>query len=103
MNKQIDIFQVDSKDIEQEWLNIIRETIYGCGKPVKIIAADLDYSPQELTRRLSNNPNDHIELPLRVLPNLIAATGSQLPIKWLKENFLLKTDEQIEILLGKAS
>lgn len=72
-----------------EFNDVVRASIYSCGKPFKSVAADLDYSVSELSRRLSENPNDSIgAFPLKKLPDLIRSTSDKRPIYWLIEYFL---------------
>lgn len=66
----------------------IRASVYGCGKAFKAVAADIDMSPSELSRKLSDNPNDTVHFPADRLPDLMAATGDLRPVYWLIERFL---------------
>ena len=66
--------------------------VSGCGRPLKAVAADLDMTSSELSRKLSNNPNDPVHFPLDCLPELITATGDLRPIYWLIEAFLDDAD-----------
>ena len=72
-----------------EFKDVVKASVYSCGRPFKAIAADLDMSVSELSRRLSDNANDSIGcFPLKELPALIAATQDKRPIYWLIESFL---------------
>lgn len=71
-----------------EFRDIVRASVYDCGKPFKAIAADLDMSKSELSRRIGDNPSDPLPFPLDRLPDLIRATGDKRPIYWLIEAFL---------------
>lgn len=66
----------------------VRASVYGCGKPFKVVAADLDMSVSELSRKLANNPGDPAHFPLDRLPELLAATGDTRPVQWLVLRFL---------------
>jgi hypothetical protein len=68
--------------------DVVRASVYGCGRQLKAIAADLDMSPSELSRKLADNPNDKVYFPYEKLPALIAATGDKRPVLWLAETFL---------------
>ena len=61
---------------------------------MKAVAADLDMSPSELTRKLSHNPNDPVHFPVCRLPDLIKATGDMTPIYWLVERFCDDADSK---------
>lgn len=82
-------FQLDFEpgliDRYPEFLDCVRSSVYGCGKPFKAIAADLDMSPSTLSQKLADNTDNHF--PLRRLPELMRATGNMEPIHWLVEKF----------------
>lgn len=67
---------------------VVHASVSGCGRPLKAVAADLDMTSSELSRKLANNPNDPVHFPLDRLPDLIRATGDVRPIYWLIEQFL---------------
>lgn len=88
-----------------EFNDVVRASVYSCGRPFKSIAADLDYSVSELSRRLSENPNDSIgAFPLKKLPDLIRSTSDKRPVYWLIESFLedksLKRQRAMDELTG---
>ncbi len=68
------------------FLDCVRASVYGCGKPFKVIAADLDMSSSRLSRML-NEADPNLNFPLHRLPDLIQATGDDTPIRWLVEKF----------------
>jgi Phage regulatory protein CII (CP76) len=68
--------------------DVLRASVYGCGRPLKMIAADLDMTANELTRKLADNPNDPVNFPTKKLADVIAATGDTRPIQWLVAKFL---------------
>lgn len=71
-----------------DFMDAVRASVYGCGRPFKAIAADLDMSVSELSRRLARNANDPIPFPLDRLPDLVRATGDKRPVHWLVESFI---------------
>lgn len=71
--------------------DVIKASVYGCGRQLKAVAADLDMTSSELSRKLGDNPNDPVNFPLNLLPDLIAATGDKRPLYWLVERFLEDT------------
>ena len=73
--------------------DVLRASVYGCGKPLKIIAADLDMTANELTRKLAENPNDPVHFPAKKVPDLIRATGDRRPVEWLALTFF-RDEEQ---------
>lgn len=68
--------------------DVIRASVYSCGRAFKAVAADLDMSVSELSRKLADNPNDPVHFPLHRLPELIAATGDKRPVHWLIASFI---------------
>lgn len=71
-----------------EWRDVVRASVYSCGRPFKQVAADLDMSVSELSRKLSENANDPVHFPLTRLPELLRATGDTRPVIWLVLTFL---------------
>jgi len=70
-----------------EFMDCLRASVYGCGRPFKAVAADMDMSQTELTRRLTDAPDD-LPFRLRDLPRLIRATEDTRPAQWLAASFL---------------
>lgn len=71
-----------------EFADCLKASVYGCGKAFKVVAAELDMSASELSRKLANNPADNVNFPAKLLPDLVEATGDLTPIYWLIEKFL---------------
>lgn len=70
----------------------IRASVYGCGRPFKAIAAELDMSSSELSRRLADGGD--VRMPAERLAELIEATGDLGPIYWLCERFAVGEGRQ---------
>lgn len=70
-----------------EFGDCLHAAVHGCGRQFKAVAADMDMSSSDLSRRLADNPNDPVHFAARRLPELIAATGDLSPIYWLIEQF----------------
>lgn len=86
---QIDIdFEPGLLEQFPRWLDCVRDSVYGCGKALKTVAADIDMTSTELSRKLADNPNDNVHFPLEKLPELIRATGNKNPVHWLIASFL---------------
>jgi hypothetical protein len=77
-----------------DFMDCVRAAVYGCGRPLKIIAADCDMSESGLSRRLANNPDDQVHFPMRKLPALIEATHDTRPVQWLVLTFLQDADQR---------
>lgn len=75
-----------------EFRDVVKASVYSCGRQFKAVAADLDMSSAELSRKLADNPNDPVNFPLHLLPALIRSTGDKRPVYWLVEAFLEDAD-----------
>lgn len=69
-------------------LACVRECAYSHRNPLKTIAADMDMSQSELSRKLAENPEDPRKLSVGDLESFILATGDTTPIYWLIEKYL---------------
>lgn len=68
------------------------------GVAQKVIAADMDYSPSDLTRKLAQSPNDTRRFTLDDLEKFMAVTGDTSPVLYLAEKYLSgKTDRIAEL------
>lgn len=85
-----------------EFKDVVRAGVYSCGRAFKAVAADLDMSVSELSRKLANNPNDPVHFPLDRLPELLAATGDLRPVYWLAERFIEDPDARRDRVLSEA-
>ena len=61
-------------------LSCIREAAHTHRNPLKTIAADMDMSQSELSRKLSDNPNDVRQFTVGDLEAFILATGDTTPV-----------------------
>lgn len=87
--RQVEIdFEAGLPERFPDFMDCVRASVYGSRRQLKAVAADMDLSSSELSRRLADNPNDPIYLPTHRLPDLIRATGDVSPIYWLIETFL---------------
>lgn len=86
-----------------EFRDVVRASVYACGRPFKAVAADLDMSVSELSRKLADNPADPVHFPLTKLPELLAATGDLRPVYWLIERFMEDPDARRSRILAEAS
>jgi len=65
----------------------------------KVIAADMDLSPSHLSRKLSGNPNDTMNLTLDDLEKYMNVTGDCRPLDYLNDKYNnKKMEEEIEKL-----
>ena len=72
------------------FIDVVRAAVYGSRQSLKVIAADLDMSQSELSRKLSNNPNDPRNFAVDDLSHLLSALGpdGNMIIHWLAEKHL---------------
>lgn len=87
-------FQPGLTEQYPKFREVLAAAVANCGRPHKHVAADLDMTSSELSRKLADNPNDNVEFPAYLLPNLIKATGDMRPIYWLIEAFLDDADHK---------
>lgn len=69
-------------------LDCIRAAAYTSRNPLKTIAADMDMSQSDLSRKLSGNPDDPRRFSVDDLEHFLNATGDLTPIYWLVEKYL---------------
>lgn len=86
----------------------IAARVHQLGKPQKSIAADMDYSPSDLSRKLAQNPDDSRRFTLDDLEKYVQVTGDKKPVLYLVEKYLSKVDEsallaQIEALQSQLA
>lgn len=67
------------------FMDCVRDSVYSSRRQFKAIAADLDMSPSELSKRLSDHAD--IQFLLKRLPELLEATQNLNPIFWLVETY----------------
>lgn len=61
---------------------------------MKVIAADMDYSPSQLSRKLTQSPDDSARFTLDDLENYMRVTGDHTPIYYLLEAFGADNSEE---------
>lgn len=66
--------------------------IHQQGRPQKAIAADMDYSPSDLSRKLAQNPDDSRRFTLDDLEKFMEVTGDTKPVLYLVEKYLAAND-----------
>ena len=79
-------------DSYQSCREYVASRVHQQGVAQKQIAADMDYSPSDLTRKLAQSPNDSRRFTLDDLELFIEVTGDISPVIYLAEKFLSGTD-----------
>ena len=72
----------------------IQRAVYGCGRSLKVIAAELDMTAPELSRKLADNPNDPVHFPAHRIADLIESTKDLGPLFWLIHRFLAPQEDE---------
>lgn len=68
--------------------DVLTAVVYGSRKGLNGIAAELDQSPSELSRRLNRESDDHRPARVCDMVGIIQATGDMRPIYWQIERFM---------------
>lgn len=69
-------------------LDCIRNGAYTNRNPLKTIAADMDISQSDLSRKLAGNPDDPRRFSVEDMEKYIEKTGDVTPIYYLVEKYL---------------
>ena len=81
--------------LAERWKSLkacVRGRVYGNGKQLKAIAADMDLSESDLSRKLGENPSDPRNLTCDDLEAYIAKTGDTTPILYLVEKYAINLE-----------
>lgn len=73
------------------------------GRPQKAIAADMDYSPSDLSRKLAQNPDDSRRFTLDDLERFLSTTGDMRPVYYLIEKYLQSSESELEVLRARVA
>lgn len=88
--KQVSLdFEAGLIDRFPEWDECVRHSVSSCGRQHRAIAAELDMSPSELSRKIARKApgSEEPNFPFHRIPDLIHATGQLDPIYWLIDKF----------------
>jgi hypothetical protein len=85
-------FQAGPVELYGSCREYVASLVYQQGKPQKAIAADMDYSPSDLSRKLSQHPDDSRRFTLDDLERFIEVTGDTKPVLYLIEKYLACSD-----------
>jgi len=70
-------------------LDCVKQSAYTHRNPLKTLAADMDLSESELSRKLSQNPTDTRRFTLDDLEAFVKASGDTTPILYLAAKYLV--------------
>ena len=79
-------------EMYESGLACVRARVHQQGRPLKSIAADMDMSLSELSRKLADNPNDPRSFTLEDFETYLKSTGDTLPLLYLVQRYC--TDPQ---------
>ena len=96
-------FEAGLTDLYATCREYIAARVHQIGKAQKVIAADMDYSPSDLSRKLAQNPDDSRRFTLDDLETYIEVTGDTQPIIFLVEKYLAvsKSNEEIDAEIAR--
>lgn len=87
-------FEAGLAERHQRLIDCVRECILSHRNPLKTIAADMDLSQSDLSRRLSPSEKDRRSFSLDDLENYIATQADVTPIYYLIEKYLESTEHK---------
>lgn len=99
-------FQPGLTELRTSCLDCVDAQIKASGKPLKTIAADMDMSSSELSRKLAANKDDPRHFTLADLEKYLASTGDTTPILYLAQKYcvsnVVKRDQALNALAQMA-
>lgn len=87
-------FQPGLAERHDSALDCIKTCVYSSPKPLKSLAADMDMSQSDLSRKLANNPDDPRRFSVNDLESYIRVTGDTTPILYLAQKYCVGADEK---------
>lgn len=81
-------FEPGLSERHESLLACLRQCAYTHRNPLKTLAADMDMSQSDLSRKLSGNPEDPRRFTVDDLERFVTASGDVTPILYLVEKYL---------------
>ncbi len=75
----------------------VQDRVHKQGRPQKSVAADMDYSPSHLSRKLAQSPDDSMRFTLDDFESFMDVTGDTSPVLYLVEKYLTTRDRIAEL------
>lgn len=91
-------FDAGITDTYPTLLDFVAARVHQIGRPQKAIAADMDCSPSDLSRKLSGSTEDHRRFSVQDFEKYIQVTGDLQPVYYLIEKYLAAGGDEIEVL-----
>lgn len=85
------------------WEDVLSAAVYSCRQGLNGVAADLDMSPSELSRRLNRQSEDTRPLRAQDAIAIVQSTGDLRPVYWLCEKFLPNDEQRKQMLITYVS
>ena len=99
-------FQPGLTELRTSCLACVDAQIKSSGKPLKVIAADMDMSSSELSRKLAGHKDDPRHFTLADLEKYIEVSGDTTPILYLAQKYcvsnVVKRDQALTALANMA-
>lgn len=70
----------------------VRERVYANSKPLKVVAANMDLSESDLSRKVGGNPDDPRNFNVDDLERYLQSTQDVTPILYLVEKYAVSGD-----------
>jgi hypothetical protein len=87
-------FEAGPVEVYKTCREYVGALVHQQGRPQKAIAADMDYSPSDLSRKLAQSPDDSRRFTLDDLEKFIDTTSDVRPVLYLVEKYLHRADQQ---------
>ena len=89
MSRQLTLnFEPGLTERFSQWEDVIAGAVYASRVGLNGVAADMDMSPSELSRRLNRDSEDVRPLRTKDAIKIIEITGDLRPVYWIVEKFL---------------
>ena len=85
-------FQPGLTELRTSCLDCVDAQIKASGKPLKTIAADMDMSSSDLSRKLAAHKDDPRRFTLADLEKYLSSTGDTTPILYLAQKYCVSND-----------
>ena len=95
MEKQLTLnYDAGLADLYSSCRECIQSRIYQVGRPQKAIAADMDYSPSTLSRKLTQSPHDSQKFTLDDFELYMSVTKDIQGIFYLVDKYICKDQDE---------
>lgn len=96
-------FEPGLAERHESLLACVRECMYRQKQPLKTIAANMDMSQSELSRKLADNPDDVRHLTVNDLERYVETTHDTTPVLYLVEKYLTDAETRQRAALAELA